>query len=130
MRTRGGSSDVSGADVLALIRNLPPNSIAQMQDLLGLGNSRKPSPPLAVRSYGSEDLGVFFDQVLAEYADDSLEAELSSRALKEVDKALFIEAFSSIEPEGGRLKSKMAPLFWRSSSTFTHPSCCTVLRRS
>ena len=65
---------MSGADLLALMRNLPPDSIAQMQD------SHNPSPLFAVRSYGSEDLGIFFDEVLAEYADDSLKAELSSRA--------------------------------------------------
>ena len=66
-----------------------------MQDLLGLRNSRDSSPPPAVRSCGSEALGIFFDQVLAEYADDSLKAELSSRAWKEVDKAAAIEIGTS-----------------------------------
>ena len=111
---------MSGADVLALIRNLPPDSIAQMQDLLGVRNSRDPSP-LAFRSYRSEDLGIFFDQVLAEYADDSLKAELSSRAWKEVDKALFTEAFSCIKPEGDRLKSKIAPFLWEELLDFHEP---------
>ena len=121
---------MSGADVLALIRNLPPDSIAQMQDLLGVRNSCDSSPPPAVRFYRSEDLGIFFDQVLAEYADDSLKAELSSRAWKEVDKALFTEAFSSIKPEGDRLKSKMARSFRKSCSTFMLPSSRFVRRRS
>ena len=66
---------MSGADVLALICNLPPGSIAQMQDLLG-----DSSPPPAVQSYRSEDLGIFFVQVLAEYADDALKAQLSFHA--------------------------------------------------
>ena len=115
---------MSGADVLALIRNLPPDSIAQMQDLLGVRNSRDPSP-LASRSYRSEDLGIFFDQVLAEYADDSLKAELLSHAWKEVDKALFTEALNSIKPEGDRPRS-----FGKSCSTCTPPSSRTVLWRS
>ena len=112
---------MSRADVLALIRNLPPDLIAQMQDLLGVRNSRDSSPPPALRSYGSEDLGIFFNQVLAEYAHDSLKAELTSRAWKEIDKALFAEAFNSIKPEGDRLKSKMARLFWEELLDFHTP---------
>ena len=90
--------------MLALIRNLPLGSITQMQDLLGVRNSHESLPPLA--PYGSEEPGVFFDQFLAEYADDSLKAELSSRTWKEVEKA----PISSITPEGDRPKSKIAPL--------------------
>ena len=41
--------------------------------------------------------------------------------MKEVDTALFTEAFSSIKPEGDRLKSKMAPLFWEELIDFHAP---------
>ena len=122
---------MSRADVLALMRNLPPDSITQMQDLLDVRNSRESYPPPAVQSYGSEDHGIFFDKVMAEYADDSLKAELSSRTWKEVDKLLFTAAFSSIKPKGDRLKSKMAPLFWEELLDFhALPSSLTALWKS